>query len=224
MTVQSKINEIASRHIDLEKYHLTVSDEEHTKILNAMPWKKTDTPELRYFAEQMENRVSEIVGRRVKVFNDDIWVRICRPSLTTNTDFNPCHRDIYLDFYRNLLNVYLPIVGSNELSSLSLQPGSHYWNEKDIIVTKEGAYFKNSDKKYSVDAVLRSKHPLEMIRPNPREDEFLLFSPYLIHGCSDNLNENTTRMSFEMRFIEDNEHVILQEAEFNEFMKFRTWR
>ena len=223
--VESKIAEVTtSQHINLETYHLTITDEEHTKIINAMPWKKTESPEIQEFAEYMESRVSEILGRKVKIFNDDIWVRICRPSSVTDTDYNPCHRDIYLDFYRNIVNIYVPIVGSNEKSSLAMQSGSHLWNERDLVVTKGGAYFPSSGKKYSVDAILRSKQPLNMVRPNPREDEFILFSPYLIHGCSSNDNMDTTRMSVEIRFIADDENAKIQEDAFNKFLKERVWR
>lgn len=223
--VESKIAEVtASQHINLETYHSNITEEDHTKIINAMPWKKTESPEIREFAEYMESRVSGILGKKVRIFNDDIWVRICRPSSVTDTDYNPCHRDIYLDFYRNIVNIYVPIVGSNEKSSLAMQSGSHLWNESDLVVTKGGAYFPSSGKKYSVDAILRSKQPLDMVRPNPREDEFILFSPYLIHGCSSNNNVDTTRMSVEIRFIADDESAKMQEGEFTKFLKERVWR
>jgi ectoine hydroxylase-related dioxygenase (phytanoyl-CoA dioxygenase family) len=117
------------------------------------------------------------------------------------------------------VNIYVPIVGSNENSSLAMQSGSHLWNEQDIVVTKGGAYFKKTDKKYSVDAILRSRTPLNMARPNPNINEFILFSPYLIHGCSSNENFDTTRMSIEIRFIEDNEKGRMQEAEFRQFLE-----
>lgn len=216
--------ENTSRKIDATKYHLHVTPEQHTQIINAMPWKKTESPEIFEFSEYMESRVSAIVGRRVKIFNDDIWVRICRPSTITEIDYNPCHRDIYLDFYRNTVNVYIPIVGSNEKSSLAMQTGSHFWNERDLVVTTGGAYFKNSNKKYSVDAILRSKQPLRMVRPNPQTDEFILFSPYLIHGCSSNDNTDTTRMSVEIRFIADDANAKVQEDAFNAFLIERVWR
>ena len=220
---------------DISKYHLYISDEEHTRIINAMPWKKTESQLMQDFADYMERRVSEIVGRRVRIFNDDIWVRICRPSTVAfsdhpslrncpNNDYNPCHRDVYLDFYRNIVNVYVPIVGSNERSSLTMQSGSHLWNERDLIVTKGGAYFQNSNKKYSVDAILQSRERLNMTRPNPAEDEFILFSPYLIHGCSSNTNPDMTRMSVEIRFIEDDSNAKIQEDKFNAFLEKRVWR
>jgi hypothetical protein len=220
--IETKISNITSRKIDAEKYHLHVNDEEHKKIINAMPYKKHESIEIYEFATYMENRVSELLQRRVKIFNGDIWIRICRPS--SMSDYNPCHRDIYLDFYRNIINIYLPIVGSNENSSLNMHSGSHLWNERDIVVTKGGAYFKHSDKKYSVDAILKSRIPLNMQKPNPSINEFILFSPYLIHGCSSNDNNDITRMSIEIRFIEDNPNSTKQEQEFNQFLHTRNWR
>jgi len=37
-------------------------------------------------------------------------------------------------------------------------------------------------------------------RPNPGENEMLLFSPYLVHGGGYNFNTDMTRISLEMRF------------------------
>jgi ectoine hydroxylase-related dioxygenase (phytanoyl-CoA dioxygenase family) len=39
----------------------------------------------------------------------------------------------------------------------------------------------------------------EFIRPDPKIGEVLVFSPYLIHGGSVNLNDDTTRISIEVR-------------------------
>jgi ectoine hydroxylase-related dioxygenase (phytanoyl-CoA dioxygenase family) len=105
-----------------------------------------------------------------------------------------------------------------------MEPGSHLWNENETMMTRGGAYFKNSGKKYSVDAVVQSRRRLNMARPNPNIDEFILFSPYLIHGCSDNSNADITRMSVEVRFIQDTECGRKQEAVFNTFLKSRVWR
>jgi ectoine hydroxylase-related dioxygenase (phytanoyl-CoA dioxygenase family) len=122
------------------------------------------------------------------------------------------------------VNIYLPVVGSNENSSLKMQPGSHKWNENETMVTKGGAFFRNTNKKYSVDAIVASKLPLEMIRPNPTIEQIMLFSPYLIHGCSDNNNENETRISLEVRFIRNDANGEKQEENFNNFLKNRSWR
>ena len=63
-----------------------------------------------------------------------------------------------------------------------------------------------------------------MICPNPNINQIMLFSPYLIHGCSNNNNDNITRISLEMRFIKNDEKGLKQEFEFNKFLKIRDWR
>jgi ectoine hydroxylase-related dioxygenase (phytanoyl-CoA dioxygenase family) len=42
-----------------------------------------------------------------------------------------------------------------------------------------------------------------LIRPNPKENEVMLFSPYLVHGGGYNFNADVTRISLEMRFWEN---------------------
>lgn len=222
--ISNKIFTITSSNIDIYKYHDYVNEEKHKQILNSMPYKKNDSPEFRDFCEYLEVFMSDQLQQSVKIFNDDIWVRICRPNIVSEEDFNPCHRDVYLDFYRNTVNIYLPIVGSNENSSLSMQEGSHLWNENNTAITHGGAYFVNKNKKYSVDAIVQSKVELNMTRPNPGPNEVLVFSPYLIHGCSDNNNPDITRMSLEIRFIKNDDNGIRQENDINEFMKKRVWR
>jgi hypothetical protein len=219
----TNISDTVGSAIDIEKYHLHVTEEQHKKVLNSMPYKKNDSPELRAFSEYLESFISGLLKEKVKIFNDDIWVRICRPNTFSKEDFNPCHRDVYLDFYRNTVNIYLPIVGSDANSSLLVQEGSHLWNENTTAVTTGGAYFKEKNKKYSVDAIVKSKIELNMIRPNPAINEILVFSPYLIHGCSDN-NNDITRMSLEIRFIRNDLQGIKQEDDINDFMKRRVWR
>jgi hypothetical protein len=220
--VKKRIHDIISYDIPLDQYHLHVNPEQHRQVINTMPYKRNDTPELSEFCKYVEDLVSTQLKEKVKIFNDDIWVRICRPNTVSHDDFNPCHRDVYLDFYRNTANIYLPLTGSNEKSSLFLQEKSHLWNENKTAVTTGGAHFKSKNKKYSVDAIVQSTIKLNMIRPNPSLQEMMIFSPYLIHGCSDNDNIDVTRMSLEIRFIQvDRTH---QETEFNEFITSRIWR
>lgn len=222
--IRNEIFFITNKEIILEDYHNAITDEEHTKILNSMPYKKDMYPDIKEFSDYLEKTVSEILGESVKIFNDDLWFRICRPSKINNNDYNPCHRDVYLDFYRNIVNIYLPVVGSNEKSSLTVASGSHKWSESDTMVTNGGAFFKNQNKKYSVDAIVASKRPIEMIRPNPSVSQLMLFSPYLIHGCAENNNEDVTRISLEVRFIRNDENGKKQEIEFNAFLEKRNWR
>lgn len=217
----SKIKEITNKTIQLELYHDQITETEHTSILNRMPFKKS---ELFDFSEYVINVVSTELSEELKIFNDDIWFRICRPSNKTTTDNNPCHRDIYLDFYRNTVNIYYPVCGSNEFSSLLLEQGSHKWNENETRITNGGTNFKYINKKYSVDAIVSSKQTLNMIRPNPNSNELLIFSPYLIHGCSSNNNPDVTRISVEIRFIKNDDASQMQETAFTDFLKNRNWR
>jgi hypothetical protein len=221
--IKNEIKFITNKDIELKNYHNEISEDEHKIILNAMPYKTNIYPDIQEFCNYLEKTVSNIVNEPVKIFNNDLWIRICRPNSYCNNDYNPCHKDVYLNFYRNIVNIYLPIFGSDENSSLLLQSGSHKWNENETIVTKGGAYFKYMNKKYSVDAIVSSKQPLDMVRPNPKEGQMLLFLPYLIHGCSDN-NNDITRISLEVRFIRNDENGIQQEKEFNDFLKIRNWR
>jgi len=120
--------------IDIEKYHIYVNEEQHKQVLNTMPYKK-QSHLWSDFSTYIETFMSEILNEKVKIFNDDIWVRICRPNHISTEDFNPCHKDVYFDFYRNTVNIYLPVVGSNEKSSLMVQEGSHLLNENMTAIT-----------------------------------------------------------------------------------------
>jgi len=219
--LKMQIQKIVGKEINLEMYHQEITEDEHKKILNSMPYKKEELCE---FSNYITNFLSEELKEDLKIFNGDIWYRICRPTNVTENDNNPCHRDIYLDFYRNIVNIYLPIVGSNQISSLSIEPGSHKWNENMTMITNGGTTFKYINKKYSVDAIVSSKTKLNMLRPNPMIDQVMIFSPYLIHGCATNNNLDVTRISLEIRFIKNDENGSKQEDMFNDFLKIRDWR
>jgi hypothetical protein len=146
------------------------------------------------------DRVSELVGVKLKVHNPQtdeqvFHLRIVRPN---KTDFNPLHRDTWLDIYRDCVNIYIPVVGSNAMSSLPLVPGSHLWPESEVERTIKGAIMDGA--KYNVPGLTNSQHDFTLIRPNPGFNEVLVFSPYLIHGGAANLNTDQTRVSLEMRF------------------------
>ena len=148
----------------------------------------------------MENRVSEIcsVGLKAKNPFDGQSVfhfRVIRPQ---QKDHNPLHRDIWLEDYDDCINIYIPVAGSNEHSSLILIPGSHRWPESRIEKTQGGAVIGGV--KFNVPAVTSIKGSYDVVRPNPSENQLMVFSPYLIHGGAANMCESTTRISIEMRF------------------------
>jgi len=195
-------NKQVSSDFSLINYHKFVNtDELHASLVQILrdgfPMKK-----LPISLDLIESRVSGICGVDVVAHNPNLpeqnfYIRIVRPD--SKNDNNPPHRDVWLDYYRNCVNIYLPICGSNEYSALPMVPGSHYWSESDIERTLTGAIVKGYS--YRVPSVTNSKKQLNFIRPNPARNEMIVFSPYLIHGGGINLNNNITRMSLEMRFF-----------------------
>ncbi|MCX8491646.1 MAG: hypothetical protein ORN54_11320 [Cyclobacteriaceae bacterium] len=147
----------------------------------------------------LEERISEIIEIPLKVINPfgdnpTFHFRVVRPC---SSDNNPLHRDVWQTENANCINLYIPIAGSNENSSLAIIPESHHWPECDIERTEEGAVINGTS--FNVPAVTSIYRKFEVIRPNPNENEVLIFSPYLIHGGSVNLNANVTRISLEIR-------------------------
>jgi len=182
----------------LDQYHtlafnqdLHLSAVEKTKLLSV-----SDFP---IPISEIENRISEICETNLVAKNpfDNQSVfhfRVVRPN---SNDNNPLHRDVWLEDYANCINLYIPVAGSNELSSLTIIPGSHHWPESKIERTLEGAIVKGT--KFNVPAVTRINEEYEIVRPNPQRNEVLVFSPYLIHGGAVNLNPHQTRISIELR-------------------------
>jgi len=101
--IKDEIKNVTQKEVNLLNYHNEISNDEHATILNSMPYKKKSSPELEKMSSYLEAYISEILGEPIKIFNDDLWFRICRPSVVCDNDFNPCHRDVYLDFIGILL-------------------------------------------------------------------------------------------------------------------------
>ena len=147
----------------------------------------------------LENRISEICQEKLEVKNpfdsQSIYhFRIIRPNTNDN---NPLHRDVWLADYDDCINLYIPIAGSNEDSSLILIPTSHRWKESEIERTEHGAVINGV--RFNVPAVTSINRDYQAIRGNPGRNEVLVFSPYLIHGGSINLHPAKTRISIEIR-------------------------
>lgn len=182
----------------LEQYHILAPDfETHLKAVEQT--KLLPTHQFPFGLEALEKRVSEILSIPVQVLNpwDQASVfhfRVIRPH---SHDNNPLHRDVWLEDYDNCINLYIPVAGSNELSSLTLIPGSHHWPESRVERTEKGALIEGIQ--FNVPAVTKIHGSDPIIRPNPQPNEVLIFSPYLLHGGAVNLNTDTTRISIEVR-------------------------
>ena len=186
------------QNFELDQYHTLAPDfethlkaVEQTRLLPASLFPRG--------IEQLENRISELLSVPVQVFNpwDKASVfhfRVIRPKAHDN---NPLHRDVWLEDYADCINLYIPVAGSNEHSSLTLIPGSHHWPESTIERTEAGATVHGI--RFNVPAVTKIYPDHTIIRPNPKPNEVLLFSPYLLHGGATNLNPDTTRISIEVR-------------------------
>ncbi len=188
----------------LERYHKLASKQE----LHLAAIEKTKLLSVSQFPvpiKEIEHRISEICKTDLiaknPFGNQTIFhFRVIRPK---SQDNNPLHRDVWLEDYANCINLYIPIAGSNEKSSLTIIPGSHHWPEKNTERTSEGANIEGQ--KYNVPAVTHIHGEYEILRPNPKVNEVLVFSPYLIHGGAVNLNTDQTRISIELRLWKKNQ-------------------
>jgi ectoine hydroxylase-related dioxygenase (phytanoyl-CoA dioxygenase family) len=106
---------------------------------------------------------------------------------------------VWIDRLRNAVNIYAPLCGSTNKSSLPLISGSHFFKESEIERTAQGALLNGI--KYTVPCVttVNGETP-RLLRPQVLENEVMLFSPYLVHGGAYNFEMDRTRMSLEIRF------------------------
>jgi hypothetical protein len=185
-------------NFELDQYHTVAGDSEtHFAALE-----KTKLLQVEMFPggiSGLEERISAICKVPLRAHNpfDDQSIfhfRVVRPN---NRDNNPLHRDVWLEDFDNCINLYIPVAGSNNRSSLIIIPESHHWPESRVERTIHGAMINGI--KFNVPAVTAIQGSYTMVRPDPRENELLVFSPYLIHGGSVNLNPDKTRISIEIR-------------------------
>ncbi len=193
--------EVNTNDFKLEDYHKYVSTNDlHNKIINIT--RNLEVEDFDFDIDVLANRFGNILGYELTSWVEElqkshIQIRISRPN---TLDINPPHRDGYLSYWEDIVNVWLPIKGCNEKSSLPVLPGSHLLTENDVLRTEsKGA--KINGNLYHVPCILETKTgPMKMIRPNPDEGEALLFTPFLIHGSAINQNKDKTRISLELRF------------------------
>jgi len=199
-----KIDEAGGKTDDeftLENYHLYVNDEKHLDVAKRIQfgWDVCQFPiPIQHVNHRISSFLNQAVTTKAKHIDlNNFFVRIVRPS--NLKDNNPPHRDVWLDRLRDAVNLYVPLCGSNEHSSLGVVAGSHLLQESSIERTAQGAILNGTT--YTVPSVISIMGEIPMLeRPNPGENEMLLFSPYLVHGGGYNFNTDMTRISLEMRF------------------------
>ncbi|HNP23914.1 MAG TPA: phytanoyl-CoA dioxygenase family protein [Panacibacter sp.] len=190
-------------HFSLEHYHRYVTTAAwHQSVIEKTRFLRFSDfhIDMDHLMEQFSGAVGKPLQRTNPLLPEEIIImRISRPD---SLDINPFHRDGYLDIWEKVLNVWIPVAGCNSASSLPVLPGSHYWNEKDIIRTAaRGASINGLN--YNVPAIVSYKDGLHARRPNPKYGEALLFTPFLIHGAALNRQPDTTRVSLELRLYHE---------------------
>jgi hypothetical protein len=183
----------------LENYHRLIDNRDDLHYALAK-WGLPLT-QLPISAALLTRRISDLMRMPLRVrqipSSDELLFgfRIIRPG---STDESPFHRDAWQDFWRNTLNVWIPVAGCNAQSTLAVLPGSHLWSESEVERTSCGALING--KQYKVPGVVDIFRSYDIRYPNPDYTDALLFSPYLIHGGAVNGNPDQTRVSIEIRF------------------------
>lgn len=202
-----KVNNILvdEDNFKLSNYHnFIITDAQHLKVIDIT--RNLTNEDFNFAIDTLTERFSNFLGYKLTSWIDElkkthIQIRINRPN---SLDINPPHRDSYLSYYKDILNVWIPIEGCNSKTSLPVFPGSHLIKESEIYRTEsKGA--KINGNTYYVPCVLKTKDGiLNMVRPNPKQGEALIFTPFLIHGAAFN-NSDITRVSLELRFPKIND-------------------
>jgi len=184
----------------LEDYHKIVTDDkDHLGVIDIT--RNLTNEDVDFDIELLVARFGKELGYKLTSWVEElqkshIQIRINRPS---SLDINPPHKDGYLSYWEDIVNVWIPVAGCNEQTSLPVAPGSHLLSEKDIYRTESKGATINGNTYYVPCILKTAQGDLEMVRPNPKQGEALLFSPFLIHGAAVNRSEQT-RVSIELRF------------------------
>jgi len=198
----------------MESYHSVVTTNEMHQAVIKLSRMLTNA-DFPIDLDKLSKRISTKIGRQLSPVNrallkmknapakEIVQLRISRPQAM---DINPLHRDGYIDFLKYTFNIWIPVVGCNDKSSLPVIPGSHLWGEKDVYRT-ENRSARISGLNYNVPAIIKSNYGLNAVRPNPGLGEALVFTPFLIHGAGFNRNLDTTRMAFELRLFDEESFI-----------------
>jgi hypothetical protein len=203
------ISDINLHNFSLERYHNFVDDELHKKVISkikgkfwglngihlnhlGIPYNELDV----FVNDKIKSENLSCHYKRYGLSLKHFWIRIIRPN---SLDNNPPHKDGHVNRINKNVNIYLPLAGSNKNSSLPIIPKTHLEKDDEYIISKS-PYLVNG-KKFTVPCIVYRKNGLNLITPNPKSDEIMIFTPWLIHGGGVNSNSNLTRVSLEMRFF-----------------------
>ncbi len=97
------------------------------------------------------------------------------------------------------MNLWIPIAGVTENTSLGMVPGSHKLSDVEIVRTYDGGVVEGNTYRVRMIKEWAGSHALK--RADVKDDEVLLFSSHLIHGMAINAEEDLTRVALEFRLF-----------------------
>lgn len=193
----------ASKGFSLEDYHMMFNDSDPRghhdfieRVSRVVP-SSVIRRDCKYISNIM-GLAEELTSKRFRVFRDLIEFRVVRPNQPDN---NLWHRDHWFPYFRPLVNIYLPLAGSTFDSALQVVPGSHKWDDEDVVPTHkygEGRRLGSNGIYYSTPTIKTCNKELTGHRPDVLEGDFMLFSPLIVHGAGSNMSTHT-RFSLEIR-------------------------
>lgn len=190
----------------LQHYHKWVrSSDDHMKV--ASRTRDLFPKDFNFPINDLISKFEAFLGFRLTDFDPatgdplHVILRINRPD---SNDFNPPHKDAYevVDGEASLspfINMWIPICGVTERSSLPIAPSSHLYRETQILRTRKGGEFGGNQ--YRVRLVKNWDGSNQLVRTNVRPGEVLCFSPFLVHGLAINEEFDSTRVSLEFRLF-----------------------
>ena len=190
----------------LEKYHHFVSENhDHFKVVSRT--RDLFSADFNFPIDEMIPKFEKLLGFSLTDLdpklkeNLHIIVRINRPK---SNDYNPPHKDIYEEVDKNdyippFVNLWIPIAGVTNKSSLPMVPGSHRISEAEIERTFDGGVVQGNTYRVRMIKEWGGSHTLE--RADVKNGEVLFFSSHLIHGLAVNEEEDLTRVALEFRLF-----------------------
>lgn len=190
----------------LSKYHHVVRNyDDHFKVIART--RDLFPNDFNFPIDDLLPKFSELLGIPLTDINPHhgrkmhIIVRINRPG---STDYNPPHKDVYqavdIDGYiPQFVNLWIPICGVTERSSLPLAPGSHLIPEDKVLRTFAGGVVEGN--KYGVRTIKEWDGSNKLERPHVNYGEVLFFSSHLVHGLAINEEPDNTRVALEFRLF-----------------------
>jgi len=188
MPSEVKGNEISNYHNWFEEFKIN-----HDELLRAKNRHKLANKQIdeEIIQNSYLKEFCRLVGVKKYKFWDEglgnIGFRLIRPGYNDGYPFSKKEWGVA----KNVISLWIPIVGYSENETLLLLPESH---KKDFIgEIDQTNKFRNDELRLA-----SISNEMKFIRPSLKENELLIFHPKLIHS-EDVLKSNITRFNLEMR-------------------------